>query len=91
MPLYYGDTNRQLNVRSGVHISISPLTFNKLGIPHFVMIPLPLRISSFWFRGLISFYQKSTQVKSIKHDKPELNKNINSAQLSLFDTKNLIG
>ena len=62
---YYGETERHLKIRSGEHISISPLSFKKLSRQPrvqymttfcFVIMTPHLMISPSWLRGLISFY-----------------------------------
>ena len=92
---YIGETDSHLKVRSGKHIGISSLTFNKVKpsaessvrdhllfcdhIPSFD----DFTILTHGNNKLLLEIKESLLIKLIK---PELNKNISSAPLHLFDT-----
>ena len=91
---YYGETDRHLEVRSGEHIGISPLTFRKVKSSKESAIRDHLLncnyIPSFDKFTILAYghHKYILQIKEslvIKCDTPVLNKNISSAKLFLFD------
>ena len=91
---YYGETDRNLKVRSGEHVGISPLTFRKVKPSKESTIRDHLlncnNITLFdEFTILVCGHHKYfLEIKErmlIKRDRPVLNKNISSAKLFLFD------
>ena len=91
---YYGETDRQLKVRSGEHIETSPLTFkktkpskespihdhllNRNNIPSFEQFTT---LSN----GNDKFVLETKESLLIERDRPTLNKNLSSAKLFLFN------
>ena len=91
---YYGETDRHLKVRSGEHIGISPLTFNKIKPSdessvrdHLLLCNHSPSFEDFTIlaHGTNKFSLEIKESLLIKRDKPVLNKNISSAPLYLFD------
>ena len=91
---YYGKTDRQMKVRSGEHIGISPLTFRKVKPSKESAIRDHLlnsnNIPSFDEFNILTYghHKYILEIKEsllIKHDRPVLNKSISSAKLFLFD------
>ena len=91
---YYGETDRNLKVRSGEHIGISPLTFRKVKPSKESAIRDHLlncnSIPSFDEFTILAYghHKYILEIKEsllIKRDRPVLNKNISSAKLFLFD------
>ena len=91
---YYGETDRHLKVRSGEHISISPLTFKKVKPSaessirdHLLFCNHDPSFDDFTIlaQGTNKFLLEIKESLLIKRDKPILNKNISSAPLFLFD------
>ena len=90
---YYGETDRHLRIRSGEHISISPLTFKKVKSSaessirdHLLFCTHDPSVDEFTILAQVTkFLLDIKESLLIKHDKPTLNKNINSAPLFLFD------
>ena len=91
---YYGETDRHLKVRSGEHLGISPLTFQKTKPSKESAIRRHLlncnKIPSFeeftiLTNGNNKFVLEIKESLLIKRDRPILNKNISSAKLFLFD------
>ena len=91
---YYGETDRQLKVRSGKHIEISPLTFKKTKPSKESPIHDHLlnhnNIPSFeefttLTNGNNKFVLETKENLLIKRDRPILNKNLSSAKLFLFN------
>ena len=92
---YIGQTDRHLKVRSGEHIGISPLTFNKVKPSaessvrdHLLLCDHSPSFDDFTIltHGNNKFLLETKESLLIKLIKPELNKNISSAPLYLFDT-----
>ena len=92
---YIGETDRHLKVRSGEHIGISPLTFNKVKPSaessvrdHLLLCDHSPSFDDFTIltHGNNKFLLEIKESLLIKLIKPELNKNISSAPLYLFDT-----
>ena len=92
---YIGETDRHLKVRSGEHIGISPLTFNKVKPSaessvrdHLLLCDHSPSFDDFTIltHGKNKFLLEIKESLLIKLIKPELNKNISSAPLYLFDT-----
>ena len=92
---YIGETDRHLKVRSGEHIGISPLTFNKVKPSaessvrdHLLLCDLSPSFDEITIltHGNNKFLLEIKESLLIKLIKPELNKNISSAPLYLFDT-----
>ena len=76
---YYGESIRHLDIRSGEHIGVSPLTGKKVK---------PSNNSAICDHLLHCNFVPSFEIKEsllIMRDKPSLNRNINSAPLYLFD------
>ena len=91
---YYGETDRHLKVRSGEHIDISPLTFKKVKPKvessvrdHLMFCDHSPSFDDFTIlaHGSNKFLLEIKESLLIKLNKPELNKNISSAPLYLFD------
>ena len=91
---YYGESDRHLKVRSGEHIGISPLTFKKVKPSaessvrdHLLFCNHEPSFDDFTIlaHGTNKFLLEIKESLLIKRDKPELNKNISSAPLYLFD------
>ena len=91
---YYGETDRQLKVRSGEHIGISRLTFRKVEPSKVSAIRDHLlncnNITSFdeFFILAYGHHKYILEIKEsliIKRERSVLNKNISSAKLFLFD------
>ena len=91
---HYGETDRQLKVRCGEHIGISPLSSNKIKPSKESAIRDHLLICnnvptfdkfSILAHGNSRFVLEIKESLLIKQDKPVLNKNISSARLFLFD------
>ena len=90
----YGETDRHLKVRSGEHINISPLTFEK-GKPsaessirgHLLFHNHDPSFDDFTIpaQGVNTFLLEIKESLLIKRDKLILNKNISSAPLFLLD------
>ena len=91
---YYGESIRHLDIRSGEHVGVSPLTGKKVKpsnssaicdhLLHCIFLP------SFDNFSVLAHKNKKylLEIKEnllIMRDKPSLNKNINSAPLYLFD------
>ena len=91
---YYGESIRHLDIRSGEHIGVSPLTGKKVKpsnnsaicdhLLHCNLLP------SFDNFSVLAYESKKylLEIKEsllIMRDKPSLNRNINSAPLYLFD------
>ena len=93
---YYGESIRHLDIRSGEHIGVSPLTGKKVkpsnnsaicdhcNLLHCNFLP------SFDNFSVLAYENKKylLEIKEsllIMRDKPSLNRNINSAPLYLFD------
>ena len=91
---YYGESIRHLDIRSGEHIGVSPLTGKKVKpsndsaifdhLLHCNFLP------SFDNFSVLAYENKKylLEIKEsllIMRDKPSLNRNINSAPLYLFD------
>ena len=92
---YYGETNRHLKVRSGEHIGILPLTFKKVKPSaessvrdHLLVCDHCPSFEDFTVlaHGSNKFLLELKESLLIKLNKPELNNNISSAPLFLFDT-----
>ena len=87
---YIGETDRHLKVRSGEHIGISPLTFNKVkpSVRDHLFCDHSPSFDDFTIltHGNNKFLLEIKESLLIKLIKPELNKNISSAPLYLFDT-----
>ena len=90
---YCGETDRHFKVRSGEHISISPLTFKKVKLSaessvhdHLLFCNHDPSFDDFTIlaQGTNKFLLEIKESLLIKHDKPILNKNISFAPL-LFD------
>ena len=90
---YYGETVRHLDVRSGEHIGISPLTNKKVKAKessikdHLLFCNHTPSLDDF---SVLAHEDNKYRLEIkesllIKRDKPSLNKNISSAQLFLFD------
>ena len=91
---YYGKTERHLNVRSGEHIGLSPLTGNRVACkPSAISDHLLLHEdnnSSFNNLSILccenNAYKLSLRESVlIKRDSPELNRNVSSMPLLLFN------
>ena len=91
---YYGGTDRHLIVRSGEHISISPLHFKKVkpsadssicGQPLFCNHELSFDDFTILAPRTNKFLLEIKESLLIKRDKPILNKNISSTPLLLFN------
>ena len=91
---YYGETDRHLKVRCGEHIGVSPKTFNKIKPSdessvreHLLFCNHDPSFDYFTIlvHGTNKFLLEIKESLLIKRDKPELNKNISSAPLYLFD------
>ena len=91
---YYGESDRHLKVRSGEHIGISPLTFKKVKPSvessvrdHLLFCNLEPSFYDFTIlaHGTNKFLLEIKESLLFKRDIPELNKNISSASLYLFD------
>ena len=91
---YYGKTERHLNVRSGEHISLSPLTGNRVACkPSAISDDLLLcehNNSSFDDFPILycennAFKLSLTESILIKRDSPELNRNASSVLFLLFN------
>ena len=92
---YIGGTERHLKVRSRTHIGISPLVFNKAKSSaessvrdHLLFCDYSPSFDDFTIltHGNNKFLLEIKESLLIKLIKPELNKNISSAPLYLFDT-----
>ena len=92
---YIDGTDRHLKVRSGEHIGISPLTFNKVKPSaessvrdHLLFCDHSLSFDEFTIltHGNYKFLLEIKESLLMKLIKPEPNKNISSAPLYLFDT-----
>ena len=92
---YIGETDRHLKVRSGEHIGISPLTFNKVkpsaesSVRHHLLFcdhSPSFDVFTILTHGNNKLLLEIKESLLIKLIKPELNKNISSAPLYLFDT-----
>ena len=92
---YIGETDRHLKVRSGEHIGISPLTFNKVKPSaessvrdHLLFCDHSPSFDDFTIltHGNNTFLLEIKESLLIKLIKPELNKNSSSAPLYLLDT-----
>ena len=91
---YYGKTERHLNVRSGEHIGLSPLTGNRVACkPSAISDHLLLHEhnnSSFNDFSILccennAFKLSLRESILIKRDSPELNRNVSSMPLLLFN------
>ena len=92
---YYGKTERHLNIRSGEHIGLSPLTGNRVACKPSSAISDHLLLhehnnSSFNNFSILccenNTYKLSLRESVlIKRDSPELNRNVNSMPLLLFN------
>ena len=91
---YYGESERHLNIRSGEHIGISPLTFKKVKPSaessirdHVLFCNHDPSFDDFTIltQGTIKFLLEIKESLLIKRDKPILNKNISFTPLLLFD------
>ena len=91
---YYGKTERHLNVRSGEHIGLSPLTGNRVACkPSAISGHLLLHEhnnSSFNDFSILccknnAFKLSLRESILIKRDSPELNRNVSSMPLLLFN------
>ena len=91
---YYGETDRNLQVRSKEHIGISPLTFGKVEPSkesairdHLVNCNTIPSFDEFTILGN-GHHKYILEIKAsllIKRDRPVLNKNISSAELFVFE------
>ena len=91
---YYGESIRNLDIRSGKHIGVSPITGKKVTpsnnsaiSDHLLHCNFLLSFDSF---SVLAHETKKYLLESkenllIMGDKPSLNRNINSAPLYLFD------
>ena len=75
--IYYGKTERHLNVRSSEHIGLSPLTGNRVARK-------PSAISDHLCCENNAFKLSLRDSVLIKRDSPELNRNVSSMLLILF-------
>ena len=91
---YYGECVRNLNVRTGEHIGISPLTKNKVKhkgsafsdhLLHCIHSPSFENFSVLITKENKKFLLELKDSILIMTDKPSLNRNIRSAPLYLFD------
>ena len=91
---YYGESIRHLDIRSGEHIGVSPLTGKKVKPSNNSAICDHLLhcnfLPSFDNFSVLAYENKKylLEIKEsllIMKDKPSLNRNINSAPLYLFD------
>ena len=91
---YYGESIRHLDIRSGEHISVSPLTGKKVKPSNNSAICDHLLHCNFlpsFDNFSVLAYENKKYLLGIKEsllimrDKPSLNRNINSAPLYLFD------
>ena len=89
---YYGESIRHLDIRSGEHIGVSPLTGKKVKLSHAICDHLLHCnfLPSFHNFSVLAYENKKylLEIKEsllIMRDKPSLNRNINSAPLYLFD------
>ena len=86
---YYSESIRHLDIRSGEHIGVSPITGKKVKPSNNSAICDHLRPSFDNFSVLAHENKKYLlEIKEsllIMRDKPSLNRNINSAPLYLFD------
>ena len=91
---YYGESIRHLDIRSGEHIGVSPLTGKKVKPSNSSAISDHLfhcnLLHSFDNFSILAHENKNylLEIKEsliIMRDKPSLNRNINSAPLYLFD------
>ena len=89
---YYGKTERHLNVRSGEHIGLSPLTGNSVACkPSAISDHLLLHEDNSSFNKSILCCENNAYKLSlresilIKRDSPELNRNVTSMPLLLFN------
>ena len=89
---YYGKTERHLNVRSGEHIGLSPLTGNRVACkPSAISDHLLLHEhnnSSFNDFSILCCENNAFKLslrKPILEDLPELNRNVSSMLLLLFN------
>ena len=90
---YYGEGMRQLNVRIGEHIGISPLTRNQVKPKNssladhllFCIHSASYDDFSILTRENKKFLLELKESLLIMRDKPSLNRNIKSAPLYLFD------
>ena len=85
---YYGETERNLKVKSGEHIGISPLTFKYTKPSKESSIRDNPSFDEFTIlvHGNKKFLLEIKESVLIKRDQPVLNINISSATLHLFDT-----
>ena len=90
---YYGESNRHLDIRSGEHIGVSPLTGKKFKPNNSAICDNLLHcnfLPSFDNFSALAHENKKylLEIKEsllIMRDKPSLNRNINSVPLYLFD------
>ena len=97
---YFGETDRNLKIRSGEHTGISPLTFKKVTPSaessihdHIVFCNHEPSFDDFTIlaQRTNKFLLEIKESLLIKRDKPILNKNISSAPLFFLTRYNMIG